>query len=118
MRRDPRTLLWDVRDAAEAITAFTAGMDADAYVASPLVRAAVERKFEIIGEALNRLARDDAALASRMPELSAIVGFRNVLIHGYAVIDDRRVWRVVETSLPRLPQAVSSLLDELDDATG
>jgi uncharacterized protein with HEPN domain len=113
MRRDPRALLWDVREAADDIAAFTAGMDVDAYVGDPLVRAAVERKFEIIGEALNRLSKEDPGLAGRVPDLAAVVGFRNMLSHGYAVIDDRRVWRIVETSLPPLRRTVAALLDEL-----
>lgn len=90
MRRDPRTLLWDVREAADAIAAFTAGMDVDAYVGDALVRAAVERKFEIIGEALNRLSKEDPGLAGPILHLAAIVGFRNTLSHGYGVIDERR----------------------------
>ena len=53
MQRDPRAFLWDVREAALAIQSFTTGMDAAAYAANPMAQAAVERKFEIIGEALN-----------------------------------------------------------------
>lgn len=60
MHRDPRAFLWDVREAALAIQSFTAGLDANAYVNNELVQAAVERKFEVIGEALNQLAKLDA----------------------------------------------------------
>jgi uncharacterized protein with HEPN domain len=55
MQRDPRAFLWDVREAALAIQAFTAEMDLTAYEANAMAQAAVERKFEIIGEALNQL---------------------------------------------------------------
>jgi uncharacterized protein with HEPN domain len=54
MQRDPRAFLWDVRESALAIQAFTAGMDAEQYTQNAMVQAAVERKFEIIGEALNQ----------------------------------------------------------------
>jgi hypothetical protein len=57
MQRDPRAWLWDVREAARAIESFVADHDAASYAASELVRSAVERKFEVIGEALNQLAR-------------------------------------------------------------
>ena len=80
MQRDPRAFLWDVRESALAIQGFIAGMNADAYAASNLVQAGVERKFEIIGEALNQLAKLDAPLAARVPELPQIVAFRNQLI--------------------------------------
>ena len=51
MQRDPRAFLWGVRESVLAIQGFIAGMDADAYAASDLVQAGVERKFEIIGGA-------------------------------------------------------------------
>ena len=54
MQRDPRAFLWDVRESTLAIQGFIAGMNADAYLASDLVQAGAERKFEINGEALNQ----------------------------------------------------------------
>ena len=51
MERDPRAYLWDVQQAANAIDQFIAGLDATGYAGNALVRAAVERQFEIIGEA-------------------------------------------------------------------
>jgi uncharacterized protein with HEPN domain len=113
MPHDPRAYLWDVQQAAEAIDAFTAGLDAANCVQNPLVRAAVERQFEIIGEALNRLSKVAPDLAKRVPDLRAIIGFRNVLIHGYAVIDHSRVWHIRETLLPKLHAAVCTLLADL-----
>jgi len=114
MQRDARAFLWDVRDAALAIQGFIAGIDFSTYADSPLLHSAVERKFEIIGEALNQLARLDPELALRIPETAQIVAFRNLLIHGYAVVDHGRVWRVARESLPGLLTKVDSLLDELE----
>jgi uncharacterized protein with HEPN domain len=113
MDRDPRAYLWDVQQAANAIDKFIAGLDAAGYVQNALVRAAVERQFEIIGEALNRLSKTAPDLARQVPHLREIIGFRNVLIHGYAVIDNDRVWQIAETAIPSLHKAVSSLLAEL-----
>ena len=113
MQRDPRAFLWDVQQAAGAITRFTAGLDAASYRANPLIRSAVERQFEIIGEALNRLSKEAPDLADRVPNLGKIVGFRNVLIHGYAVIEDGRVWEIVTTLLPSLRASITDLLTEL-----
>ena len=64
----------------------------------------------MIGEALNQLARINAQVASQLPELPRIVAFRNVLIHGYATVDDRLVWGVIETSLSPLRAMLDSLL--------
>lgn len=113
MAHDPRAFLWDVEQAADAIVTFTSGLDEAGYIANPLVRAAVERQFEIIGEALNRLSKTAPELAARVPDLREIVSFRNVLIHGYASIDHAKVWRIAGTLLPVLRAAVSALLVEL-----
>ena len=115
MQRDPRAYLWDVREAALAIQGFVAGMDVTAYASTPLVHSAVERKFEIIGEALGQLARLDPALASRVPNLPRIVAFRNQLIHGYALVNHSTVWNVVQDSLPPLLVCVQALLQELGE---
>jgi len=112
MQRDPRAFLWDVRDAALAIQSFTAGLDVASYENNQLVQAAVERKFEVIGEALNQLSKLDAAIATRLPDLPQIVAFRNQLIHGYATVNPSTVWTIAQNSLPDLITAVQVLLDE------
>jgi uncharacterized protein with HEPN domain len=77
-----------------------------------MLRAAVERQFEIIGEALAQLASCDAAEAARISEHRRIIAFRNILIHGYADVDDRLVWDIVETRLPLLRREVDGLLGD------
>ncbi len=67
-----------------------------------MVRAAVERQCEIIGEALAKLAKADEAVAARISERRRIIAFRNILIHGYADVDHRLVWDVVTTKVPIL----------------
>ena len=74
-----------------------------------MLRSAVERQFEILGEALNQLDHLDATLAARIPDLRQIVAFRNILIHGYAVIDRARVWRAAQDDLPPLRAALDDL---------
>jgi uncharacterized protein with HEPN domain len=69
MRRDPRSFLWDVREAADAIKRFTQGRSSTGL----MLRSAVERQFEIIGEALSQLTRVEGVLAARIPELWRIV---------------------------------------------
>ena len=113
MPRDSRSYLWDVRQAADAILGFIAGLDVQTYAETEIVHSAVERKFEIIGEAPSQLAKLDPALAGRIPDIRDIIAFRNVLIHGYAAIEHARVWRIAEAFLPRLRVAVDALLDEL-----
>lgn len=54
-----------------------------------------------------------AGLAQRIPGISDIIGFRNVLIHGYATIDRARVWQTVQEDLPGLLATLNLLLSEL-----
>ena len=113
MPSDVRSFLWDIQRAAEAIGQFTFGLDVRAYAESELVRSAVERKFEIIGEALGQIAKRDPDLARRIPDFREIIAFRNILIHGYASIVHERVWDAAQASLPNLRVAVAALLLEL-----
>jgi uncharacterized protein with HEPN domain len=76
-----------------------------------LVQSAVERQFEIIGEALNQLSKIAPDLASKVPDYQQIVAFRNILIHGYASLDQVVVWRVIENDLPVVEQSVRNLLE-------
>jgi uncharacterized protein with HEPN domain len=112
MRRNARAYLADARDAAELIRRFTTGKTLDDYTADPLLRSAVERQFEIMGEAFNQLAKLDSGLAGRIPDLRRIVDFRNVLAHAYAIIDDTAVWQAVQFNLPALHRVIVALLSE------
>ena len=112
MRRDAKTLLWDARAAVAAIADMTTGRSFPDFDSDLVLRSAVERQSEICGEALNRLDRLDAALAARIPDLRQIVAFRNILIHGYAIINRARVWRAVQDDVPPLRAVLQSLLAE------
>jgi uncharacterized protein with HEPN domain len=59
MQHDPRAFLWDVRDSALAIQSFVADLNSSTYALNSMAQAACERKFEIIGEALNQLSKVD-----------------------------------------------------------
>jgi uncharacterized protein with HEPN domain len=83
-----------------------------------LLRSAVERQFEIVGEALNRLSKEDPTAAERIPDLPHIVAFRNILIHGYAMVDDRIVWEVVTTQLDHLGDTLTEVAEEIGAVDG
>jgi uncharacterized protein with HEPN domain len=112
MERDVRTFLWDARNAAEAILGFVAGASFEQYAGNAMLHSAVERKFEIIGEALNQVSKLDPSVASRVPDLPQIVAFRNILIHGYAVVSHERVWRIIHEALPQAIASIDGLLGE------
>lgn len=116
MRRDARVHLLDALEAARAVEMFMTGRTRDEYDRDRLLRSAVDREFEIVGEALNRLRRDDPAVAERVPNVAEIIGFRNVLIHGYDIVDRDAVWKAITVEVPVLEASITVLLADLDAA--
>jgi uncharacterized protein with HEPN domain len=107
-----KKLLFDVLESGRSIQGWCRGSSYSHYLEDRQLRRAVEREFEIIGEALNRLAQADADTAVRVESLSRIVAFRNRIIHGYDDIDDALVWGVIQSHLPELVEQVGVLLRE------
>lgn len=114
MNTHAKKLLLDVLESGKSIRGWCEGKTFRDYESNRQFRRAVEREFEIIGEALNRLADSDPATAAMIPELPRIVGFRNRIIHGYDTIDDATVWGVIERYLPKLLQQVEQLVAKAD----
>jgi len=114
-QREVKKYLFDVDQSCDLIRQFTEGMTFSQYAANPMVRSAVERQFEIIGEALVQALRTDPELESRISDIGRIISFRNRLIHGYASISDEIVWGTIEANLNTLKKEVQLLLKELPD---
>ena len=109
MRTESKKLLFDIAKAC-AIQEFNSIGGVTEYSADDMRRAATERKFEIIGEAMVRLREADPATFSRVPESHAIVGFRNRLVHGYDMVDDEVVWSIIRDRVWGLLRAADALL--------
>ena len=104
--------LHDVLQSGRAIKEFISNRTLESYTSDELLRSAVERKFEIMGEAINRIKRDEPSLLSRIRNYRDIISFRNILVHGYDTIDDRIVWGVIEEDLNDLVEDVDKLLQQ------
>ncbi|MBI3987388.1 MAG: DUF86 domain-containing protein [Lentisphaerae bacterium] len=111
MPHDPRAILLDIVTSGRFIRQFTQGLSEAEYLTDPLVQAGVERHFEIIGEALNRLKRVSPTWWASITKADRIVGFRNVLAHGYELVSDRMVWQITQENLPLLLSEVQRILD-------
>jgi uncharacterized protein with HEPN domain len=112
MRIETKKLLHDALEAWQSIQEHCAGRTLARYSQDRWFRRAVEREFEIIGGALNRLARGDPPSTERIPALRRIVNFRNRIIHAYDAIDDEVVWGIVGTDLPALRLQIEGLVAE------
>ncbi|MFN0072967.1 MAG: DUF86 domain-containing protein [Chloroflexota bacterium] len=109
MLRDPLAFLWNVKDCALAIREFTAQKTSEDCLADRLLRAAVERQFGIIGEALNQLSRIAPEVVQQIPRHTEAIALRNVLIHGYGQIRHAEVWRIIHEDLSPLLDVIDSL---------
>lgn len=107
--------MWDMLQAVTALQDYTRNRSLKDYLADSMLRDAVERRFEILGEALVRLRQSDPDTAGRIGDQERIVGFRNVIAHEYDRIAPGQVWRTVQEDLPPLRQVLERLLDEPED---
>jgi len=109
--RDPANL-WDMLQAAERIQEFLKNRTFDNFMTDNMLRAAVERNLEIVGEAARRLSEE---FKQEHPEIPwrQIIAQRNVLIHEYNDIDYKEIWQVVSFHLPRLIEQIRPLIPPL-----
>ena len=112
MQLDKLKLLEDIRQAAEAIQRYTHEKLLEDYLTDDQLQASVERKFEIIGEALNRIKNTDDMILEKISEHHRIIGFRNILIHGYDIVDEAIVWKAITIHLPILVDEIKEILND------
>src|ERR1700694_4800930 len=110
MRLEAQKYLRDIQVAAERIERFTRGKQFEHYLAAEMLRSAVQRRFSISGDDLPPRGKDPPVVAAAIPDRGKIIAFRNILIHGYADVDDRIVWGVIENYLASLRNAVEKLM--------
>jgi uncharacterized protein with HEPN domain len=92
----------EILKSIDEIESFVIGMEFSGYVQDVKTRAAVERKLLNIGEALNQAHHLNDQIQTKITDFRKIIGFRNILVHGYFGVDDALVWDIVNTKLKRL----------------
>lgn len=118
MRPESGAHLWDAAQAARLVQEFARGKTESEFDSDLLIRSAIERQLEELGEALNRLRKIDGATAARVPNLDRIVGMRNIIAHEYGDIDYEIVWRAATTGVPSLVPVLDDLVEEARTAAG
>lgn len=111
--RNLSLLLLDIKVSIGKILEYTAGMTFESYDADSKTKDAVERNFEIIGEAASRIP-DDFKKLHLTVEWRIIKDFRNFIIHEYFGINNQIVWDTVQYRLPDLMQEISKLISTIE----
>lgn len=110
MKDEVREYLEDILKEACDIRGFAEGKDLEQYSNDRLLKAGIERKFEIIGEALNRIKGSGDEILEEITDYRSIISFRNILAHGYDTVEDKVVWGIIESDLDLLIEDIETLL--------
>ena len=115
MRLEIKKHLYDILAASERIVQFVHAKSFADYEANIMLRSAVERQLMIVGEAFVRLRNEEPEaeqddLLDRITDARKIIGFRNILVHGYDAIKNDIVWITIVKDLPVLIREVNTLL--------
>ena len=102
MNERSNKLLVDAVAAIDAVQSFMGNSDFDAYAANHLLRSAVERQLEILGEVCSQLDKLNVGWREKVADLRLAVGLRNRIIHGYDSVDDEMVFETIHRDLPGL----------------
>jgi len=116
MPRSAAAYLADIIEACDAIHVVLAGLDLSAYRDSRAIRSSVERELITIGEAVAVLGRVAPDVFKEISHARMVVGFRNVLTHDYAAVDDETVFGVTRDDIPILRSECVALLERAEPA--
>ncbi len=84
------------------------------YQKNKILKRAIERNLEIIGEAINRIIKSAPAYEQKIQSAKGIIGLRNIIIHAYDNVSDENIWAIIINHLPKLKEDVNKLLEERD----
>ena len=111
MERKVKKCLQDILDAVNLVEDFIGERkDFNKYKQNLMLKKAVEREFEIIGEALNRIKKIDKGF--KITHSRNIIGLRNHIIHAYDNIVDEIIWGIINRNLPELKEEIKGLLED------
>ena len=112
--KDLAALVWDALEFSCNAEVALGQATLEEYLAAGPTRWATERQMALIGEALGRLRNVAPEIAERVPNIHRIIGMRNVLVHGYLIINDEIVWQAATKAVPELIPVLRALLLEID----
>ncbi len=114
---DPQVTLRQMQDYGAQATQLCSGRKMEDLAVDRGFRLALERALEVLGEAANRLPQE---LRLRYPQVAwgQIIGMRNVLVHGYDIINDNTLWDTAQRDVPILLSQIEQILRDLEAGSG
>jgi uncharacterized protein with HEPN domain len=106
--------LYDIKIAIDEIELFLQQLSLlsfNEYKQNLLLKRAIERELEIIGEAMNRIIKKDPNFIQKIEEAKSIISLRNYIIHAYDSVSDENIWAIIQNHLPKLKRQVEILLN-------
>lgn len=106
--------LFDIKKAIDEINSFFPSnkREFSVYKKDIMLKRAVERELEIIGEAVNRIIKRNSSYSDKISDSVNIIGLRNQVIHAYDNISDENIWAIIINHLPQLEKDIKILLNE------
>lgn len=109
MKRSLAAYQTDLLQACQYIVEFVEELEEAEFADNILVKSAVERQFEVIGEVLGRMSREFPLAYAQIRNARQIIDLRNLIAHGYDVIDDATIYGIVKVNVPELQSDVKGL---------
>ena len=113
MERKVQAYLYDIVTACDHIMSFISDLTFEDYSLDIRTKAACERMIEIIGESLRRIRTDFPEVFDQIPDADQIIAFRNIIAHGYDIVEDALVWSSVTQEIPQLKQLCEQLIADV-----
>ena len=111
--KEPIFFLQDVQNSVSKIFKYTDGINYNDFISNDMIKDAVERNFEIIGEAVKNLSEDFRNKYPNIP-FKQIAGMRDKLIHDYFGVDYEIVWKTIKDKLPQFYSDITELIRDFE----
>ncbi len=108
-KKDPLFFLEDIKNSLNKIFKYTEDIDYNQFINNDMIKDAVERNFEIIGEAVKNLPEDFKAKYPNIP-FRQIAGMRDKLIHDYFGVDYEIIWKTIKDKLPQFSDDIINII--------
>ena len=103
-----KSRLAHILESIDNLFEFTKDMNINDYKTNKILRFAVVKNLEIIGEASYKLTQE---LKDKYPDIAwrQIIGMRHLMVHGYYLVEDEIVWEIIQKDLQPLKEQIQTM---------